>query len=505
MKLSSIISPQIPIGGLEIGETSARYFLMQGGAMRTASVEIPEGVIRNGKVADREKLGAVLRVLHRKIMRNAREKLYVIFSLPDSDAYVQVFSIPPVGKKEFESTARLNLQMVSPIDFHEAYCDWEQVGGVALDGVRQVEILGAFAQKAVVNPFLSALEEARFAVVAVEFQSLSLARLMQGDRIALPPKNSFALLRADAAGTTFSIIRNNALYFTHFSPWNETGYQITLASLRQHVVDETRKILNFALSQWSDEVKDMVLVAPSLQGEISSVLQDSFSLKVRPVAPRDLKQFSALPNAQALTPEWLTVIGAAYRGAIPRRRDAIVSLMEVGTEEEFERAQTIAFVRIWRDVLFSVGAAVVIAFALFDGFARYVEQGLTDQLANFRNSAAVAELGALQKQAEKFNRYVDAATEAKRQSADFIPLLVRIQNMAGKDIAIDRIYVQGAGIPAVVNARAASNDAIIAFKEALEKDASFSNVNLPLSEIVSAEGPMIRFTISFNMNTQNIQ
>jgi len=500
MNLSYIINPRIPIGGLEISETFARYFLLQGGSVRKASVEIPEGVVRGGKVVNEEKLGDALRELHRKITRNAREKLYVVFSLPDSNAYVQVFSIPPVGDRELENSARLNLQMVSPIDFHEAYYDWERIGFAEADGMRQVEIFGAFAQKSSVNPFLSALERAKFSVVAVEFQSLSLARLIKEEHIGASAKGSFALLRADAAGTTFGIIRNNALYFTHFSPWSESGYQITLASLRQRISDETKKILNFSLSQWSDEVKDVMLVAPSLQGEISSVLADTFSLQVHPLSLNDLKKFPESSGVKSLSPEWLAVIGAAYRGAIDRRRDTVVSLMEVGTEEEFERAQVIAFVRIWRDVLFAVGFAIIVAFALFNSLVRYTEKGLEEQLANFRGSAAVAELGALQKQAEEFNLYVGAALEAKRQSRDFTPLLSEIQNLAGDGIFIDRIYVQGESLPAIVNARAVSNDAIIAFKSELEKNQSFSGVTLPLADIIPAEGGMVRFTLTFTIN-----
>lgn len=468
--------------------------------MRAASVKIPDGVVQKGKVISEEKLGDALRELHRKLTRNAREKLYVVFSLPDSNAYVQVFSIPPVGDKELENSARLNLQMVSPVDFHEAYYDWERIGFAEADGMRQVEIFGAFAQKSSVNPFLGALERARFSTIAVEFQSLSLARLIKEEHINIPIKNPFALLMANTAGTTFSIIRNNALYFTHFSPWGEPDYQITLASLRRRISDETKKIMNFSLSQWSDEIKEVVLVAPSLQDEISSVLIDTFSLQVHPLSPNGLKKFSESSEVKSLSPEWLTVIGAAYRGAIDRRRDTVVSLMEVGTEEEFERAQVIAFVRIWRDVLFAFGLAIVIAFALFGSLVRYTERGLEEQLANFRGSAVVAELGALQKQAEEFNRYVGAALSAQLQSRDFTPLLFEIQNLAGNSIFIDRIYVQGETLPVIVNARAVNNDAIIAFKNGLEKNQNFSGVTLPLADITTAAGGMVRFTVTFTIN-----
>ena len=75
----------------------------------------------------------------------------------------------------------------------------------------------------------------------------------------------------------------------------------------------------------------------------------------------------------------------------------------------------------------------------------------------------------------------------------------KIANLTGSNITIQRIFIQSIDAPVSFSGQAASQAAILGFKDALGRDPEFSDVNLPLSSISPVSGGLLNFTLSFKI------
>ena len=490
-KILNILNPQPQIGGLEISDSDMRFFLVKGKSFVSASVKLP----------DKKNLKTALSNLHSQIVSKSKKKIYIVLNISDINVYLQVFNLPMMATENLDEAAKLNLQMITPTDFSGVYTDWQKVGEVKNDG-GQFEILGAFAQRQIIDEFVECLKETNFVVTAIEFSSLAVSRLISGLKNA---SETYFLLRLDASGLSFSLIKNYNLYFNHFVSWPVSEErQISMDVLKDLIVRETQKVLNFSNKHWPEAVfNNMLLIAPALEEKISQIIAENFSLSVQKITlPSELTspdgQWSII-NSQllSLTSDWFSVLGSAARGLIPRAKDIIISLAGTGTEEEFRQHRTINFIKIWKNVILTSLSFILIAFIAIDAFLIKTVNSLNNQTANFINQPGQETFNKIQEEAKNFNAKIELALQAKNQVSDPTLLLEKIKNLAGQDITIDRIFIQSPNLPILFNGRAVSEKAIIDFKNALEKNSEFKEINLQLSSIISSSGGLFKFSITF--------
>jgi Tfp pilus assembly protein PilN len=180
-------------------------------------------------------------------------------------------------------------------------------------------------------------------------------------------------------------------------------------------------------------------------------------------------------------------------------------LASTGTEEEFRQDQIIYFAQIWRNIILTSFAFIVGVFLLLDGFITSTANSLNERLANFTNLPETEEVSKLQEEASKFNSKVSLAIQAKQQSLRWSGFLEEIKNVVGGNITIDRIYIQSPSSGTVLfNGRASNESAIVNFKEALEKNGYFKDINLPLASIKPLAGGMLGFSVDFKADNSLI-
>jgi len=502
-RILTILNPQLPIGGLEISDSALKFVLIKENKLNFISLNLPIGTIEEGKIKNKENFKAALSKLRSQITFRTKKKIYIIVNIPDIDVYTQVFNLPLVAIDNLEEAAGLNLQMISPIDFSSVYADWQRVGETDIDG-GQLEILGAFIPNKIVDEFIECLKETNFIVAAIEFSALALSRLFSG--LANLP-NSFLLLHLTASGLDFCLIKNRNLYFNHFVAW-PTGEerQISLATIKEIIIRETQKILNFASSHWPDsQITNLLLAVPALEEKITQIITENFTLAVQKLTlPRELKDINgqwSIVNSQLsnLTSDWFSTLGSALRGLIPRSKDIIISLASTGTEEEFRQHQLINFVKIWRNIALTSFSFILIAFIVLEGFLIKTANSLNNQLFNLANLPEIDKINKLQEEAKNFNSRVDLALKAKEQVYNWSPFFEKIKNLAGSDTVIERIFVQSKEMPILFNGQALDEAAIINFKAKLEKEDQFGEINLHLASITSAPEGKLKFSITFKI------
>ncbi len=506
MKVKSIlniVSPQPQIGGLEISDSALRFVVVKENKLTSSSLNLMAETIGEGKIKNKDNFKAAAKKLHSQITRRTKKRIYVVLNIPDVNIYTQVFNLPIVAVENLEEAAHLNLQMISPTDFSSVYSDWQKVGESSVDG-GQLEILAAFVPNKTVDEFIECLKEANFVVVAIEFLGLAVSRLVSGLKEAASP---FLLLYLTSGGLNFSLIRNRNLYFNHFVSWpTSEGRQISLSTIKEIIIRETQKVLNFSSSHWPEaQVNNLLLAAPALEEKISQIITENFPLSVQKMS---LPSKLAAPDGRwsinnnqlsSLTSDWFPSLGSAFRGLIPRSKDTIISLASTGTEEEFRQHQIISFIKIWRNIILTSLSFILVAFVVADGFLVKNATSLNSQLANLANLPEMKEVNQLQEEAENFNEKVRLGLEVKNQIYNWSPFFEKIKDLTGNDIVIERIFIQSKNMPILFNGRAIDEKAVIDFKTKLEQDPQFQNVDLSLANLVPASDGSLKFTITFKI------
>ena len=515
-KIIRKINPQPAIGGLEVDDFYLRFLLIKEDTIISASIKLEPGIIVEGKLQDKEKFKLALENLRAQITPGRNKTISVVLNIADIHVYSQVFNLPAMNLANFEEAAKLNLQMVSPMDFDKAYSDWQIAGESKADG-GQTDVLGVFIQASIMDEFSAALKESNFIIVAAEFSVFSLARLVNWLAQGIDIKKSHLIIRLGSLGITISVLRQGNLYFNHFISWSSVyggketeARQISWEDFENLITREIQMVLNFAANHWQDQITSVLLITESLSKEIAQLLNKNFSLETKEIVlssfdwPANLIPISPPSSLSNLSAGWFPVLGSALRGIMIRSKDNFISLISPGTEEDYNRYQLITFIRIWRNVLLTSLTFFILIFIIAGNFLGKQEKFLNEQVSVLAKFSGIEQLTKLQEEANLFNRKVDLALKAERQKTRWSVFLEKMRVLAGDEITINRIFVQSSEAPVLLQAQTAGEQTIIAFKEKLKQEQFLKEVDLPLGEIESVPGGATSFVITFKVDLQMV-
>lgn len=480
------LSTEPTIGGLVLGDAVAQYISL-GATPKAASVRLPPGIIREGRILDQAKLLLVLKSLRDLADPEKKfRRLPVVLSLPTAPIYTQSFQIPNVGAEKISESAILNLKMLSPIPEGSAYLTYQMLG----ESTDHYEMLGVVAEKRDVDNFHAVLEQAGFTAIVSEFTSLSLARAVAAN---LGAKNqSSVILYVSSDGLQLLIVRGGGLYFTYFRSWlsiQGEARQISKEVFENAVNQEMQKVLNFALSRFRENISQVFLLAPGMENQIDQFLENRFGLKVESLV---------LPG-WSLTPHWYAALGAAMRGKMDRSEDTFLSISEHTAIELFKQEQFLNFIVLWRNIL---GGILAIFVVLYGGTAYFLNQevgNLRSNLTIFRITSQEKDLRDLQDKAETFNQLVNTLKVARGGLggywSGFIKRIGELTATGGvRAIRVDIGSFDGL---LTMSGQADSEDAITNFKNVLSAAPDIKEVNLNITRINKLAEGRFNFEIAF--------
>ncbi len=499
-KILNFINPHPEIGGLEINDGYLRFASIKGKKTKFFSLKLPPKIVEDGKVKDKNRLFSIISDFHNQITSGKKKKIYSIISVSDANIYTEIFSVPKSASANLEEAANLNLQMISPIDFNAAYSDWQLLGEKNLDGAAQMEFLGAFVPKTIIDDFEDVLTKAGFEVVAIEFPALAIVKSLSELGEGVFKGENYLLFRIESDGLAFGLIKNGDLYFLHFVSWSSAYGEernVSFESLKNLIISEIQKVLSFYETHWGGSLNNLLLITPTLTKEISKIISENF--------PGISLQIPALKTFKNLTSSWFSVLGTALRGTVPRSKDNLISLAAAGTEEKFKYYETISFIKLWRSVVLTFLSVILIFFALLDViFSNNLNQ-LNSKLGELYLNPQINKLNELKSEAESFNQKSSLLYKAYQERIKWSLFLKKINSLANNDAAIKRIFIQSPDSPVLLIGEASSEESIIKFKNALESQPNFSNINFQLSNITQSIGGKTGFSISFNVNVKNLE
>lgn len=488
-RITQIIQPSPPIGGLEITDAFLRYVSLTGERASVVALRLPPGALDNGAVVNRDAVLSVFRSLYRQLLQSG-SPLHIVATIASSRVYTQVVRLPAVANEQYDSALDLNLRANSPLDIASTYYDAELLGFGASN---EREFLAAFVDRALIDPLHDLLVEVGFTIVAMEFPALSAARMLTMLGRGIDAQQPILLLSVVADGVDLMIVRRSHLFFHYWQSFrslreNESSRAVDATAFQSAVSHALARTLNFYASQWNGVIRDVILlnrgIAPSLQPVL-----DRSSLRVVPfVATRFDDAAQVAPSA----------LGAALRGLISRHDDTFISIAPLGTEAGFLRAQFWYFVSAWRWICVVTTVCVFLPFLVTDILLAQQQSQYVAVAPLPDEAVTLGQVQTLRDEALVFNRSVDFVAEAFEERGAFSSLLADFRRLAGSGIAIKRIAFQLHDRSIAFTGHAASGLAAIDFKTTLARQPRFTNVTLPFSRI-TPEDSGVSFQLTLNL------
>lgn len=495
-KLYNLINPRLEIGGLAINDVYIRFVLIESSERaQNFSLPLEPGVVEGGKVKDSAKLSSALSRLHSQITKGKKRKVFVIAVIPDFNVYTEVFSLPLQARDNIEEAAQLNLRIISPLNLEEAYADWQLIGKDAQNGAIEMEIMAAFVHKKIIKDYEDALSQSGFETMAIEFSNMASARAM-AQLGELSEDKNYLTLRLGGDGLFFSLIKKGALLFSRSVPWDSIygeKRQVSMENFESIIIEETRKTISFYETHSNEPLEKLILTSSFGTDKLLSLISEKFSLKATKSVFRRFNNLSV---------NWQPALGAALRGLLPRAKDKIITLSSVDSEEKFVYYRFNEFINIWGEIIVVFLGVFLLFFSIFDIIINSNLEKLLAQEKNFsgRNyiSVNLTRVNQLKEFSEDFNKKVDLLYTAYLEKSQWSALFNKLDQTAQDKVSLGKISIQSPDAPIFINGEALSEDYLFSFKNALSNDPRFSNISLPLSNIVSSPDKKIHFALSFN-------
>jgi hypothetical protein len=413
------------------------------------------------------------------------KRLKAIICLPSAIIYTQNYNIPNVGEDRIEEAANLNLEMISPIPTKDAYMSWQIVN----ETEDKIELLGAFAEKSVVDKFRNLLMEANFMPMIFEFPSLSLSWTIN-DSIG-PREESFLVLSVSGDGIDIFLLKNGSIYFDYYKSWKSVQgnkKKISREDFDNVLVEEVRKVASFMSSRFNSDLKYVFIVASGLSSEIKSVLETNFNVQAAPLQT-SFKSFSST---------WFPVLGSALRGAWKRSEDHFINLGIYRVEDIFFKEQMFSFISLWRNILIGIMSIFICLMSFSFFLLKTQPETLENRLEIFNVDFNKTDEEKLISSVNEFNNILLAVKNVKNDDVNVLDILDQIDNIAKEyDVITNKIDISLDNKRIDMTGKVPSYDNVIGFKNSLIKSPLFYDVNMPFSSIIKSEGNYVDFNVSF--------
>jgi len=493
-KLVSLLKPRVAIGGLEISDMGISFvgFHMAGKDVLQLSVRTSEQVFNNGRIANARILVDGLARIHEGIVHGSDKKIPVVVSIPDTFVYTQTFSLPRLQGEDFEDAVKLNLQTISPIDFSNAYSDWETIAPLSSSGM-ETNILASFVNKPLIDDLLVALDQAHFYPVAIEQKSVSLVRALTANAPSFDPAKSYCFLHIASDGISLSIVRGGVFFFNRSLSWpsivdlSRGVREISFSQFKGIVTDEIRPVLNFYANHFQDAIAAIYVIAPGLAQEVQNIIAQQFAIPVFP---------AQLQGEYKLMQEWAAPLGAALRGLVARSADKSITLTPQGAQTQYVHSQVLAFISLWRNITVVVSVVVIAMLLGSYVFIRTLAVSASQEVLTMQGGSVESQLAALQDEAKQFNKNVDGALKIRASQVHWMLLVDDIESRAASTgVSIQRIFIESKDTPISIEAQANNETAEINFKTLLLGSPYIASADIPLGSVTQS-GSEVSFKVT---------
>lgn len=216
--------------GLDISDLSLKIIKLKKtkGFLTLASFgeqKLTPGTIESGEIKDEESLVKIIKESLTKVRGEKLKTKYVIASLPEEKAFLQVIQMPRMTPEELKKAVMFEAENYVPLPLEETSLDFQVVQPV-YNHLDHLDVLIAALPKKTIEPYLFCFKKAGLVPLALEIESQAIARAVIKNEVT-----SFPVLVIDlgATRTSFIIFSGYSLRFTSSIPVSSQKFTDAIA------------------------------------------------------------------------------------------------------------------------------------------------------------------------------------------------------------------------------------------------------------------------------------
>lgn len=346
--------------GLDINDTSIKMVQLKNTSLfrptphfdliAARAVDLPEGLIVDGEIMQPEPVRKYIMHLLTTGKKNKPivHSPWVIASLPEKQSFIKVLTIPKPPEDIMEDDVLAYARQHIPFDDNSYYIDWQYIN-VESKTARNTNVLIAVTSKHIADMYTYLLESIGFGVVALEIESLALARSMI-TASKVYDGEARAILDIGQSKTVLLVYDNDSIQFSIALPFSgdkltksiEQTLRVTREEAEQikmtpdlknrkknawplimksgeELAKHVKKAINFYYSHFSgsNRITHITMTGGSaMTDSLNIILTESLGIKAEPGLPwKNLRPKRALPVSQEDGLRYATAIGLALRAA----------------------------------------------------------------------------------------------------------------------------------------------------------------------------------------------
>ena len=229
--------------GLDISDLSLKLVMLEkkGKDVSLASfgrTGIPPGIVEHGEIKKEKTLADLIKHLVLHIKGKRIKTKYVVCSLPEEKAFLDVIQMPPIIDGELEEAVRLEAENYIPLPINSVYLDSEVVRPL-YDHVKNIEVLVGAISKNIVDSYIRTIKLAGFQPLALEIESLAISRAVISKK---ETAQSLLIIDFGATRTSIIIFGGESVRFTTTIPVSSGGLTNSIAKVLNITPDDAEKL-----------------------------------------------------------------------------------------------------------------------------------------------------------------------------------------------------------------------------------------------------------------------
>lgn len=261
--------------GLDISDLSLKIIKLKKkrGVFGLASYgeeKINPGIIKRGEIKDEEVLVKIIKNALAKVQGEKLETKYVVASLPEEKAFLQVIQMPCLSEEDLKSATIYEAENYIPLPIEEVYLD-SQIVHPVYDHLDHLDVLIAALPKKTVDPYVSCLKKANLKPLALEIESLAIARALIKNETTDSP---VLLIDLGETRTGFVVFSGNSLRFTSSIPVSSQSFtEIISKALKINPAEAEKLKIKYGLQTDAKEKGSQVFEAliPALSDLVEQI------------------------------------------------------------------------------------------------------------------------------------------------------------------------------------------------------------------------------------------
>ncbi len=203
--------------------------------------EIEKGIIKEGEIKDEKRLAEIIKEATEKIKTK-----YVVASLPEEKAFLQVIKMPKLPEEDLKSALVYEAEKYIPLPIDQVYLD-SQIIQPVLDLQENYEVLISAIPKKIADGYLNSLKLAGLKPIVLEVESMAIARTLIENEFSQWP---ILIIDLGATRTSFIVFSGKAIKFTSSIPISSQGFtQIISKTLGISLEEAERLKIKYGLEE----------------------------------------------------------------------------------------------------------------------------------------------------------------------------------------------------------------------------------------------------------------